>query len=199
MSCGRAHDPSANHQHIKPEEVKILYTCLYFLLCSVCGFIQTFAGSHLSQSLFGVRFLEGETPAVDQLVANLSPPSPAYPFPLCASPWHHVGGCRAFFQTIQPTVVHNNPLRSLHKQTSSASAPRSSQELSLKGGHSSLRFCICSAWESLLWAVDNLSRSDWKTLSKLTQIVFCKIISQSVIFENTLVKISILQTFAIWL
>ena len=103
VSCGRAHDPSANHQHIKPEEVKIFYTCLYFLLCSVCGFIKTFAGSHLSQSLFGVRFLPGETPAVGQLVANLSPPSPAYPFPLCASPWHHVGGCRAYFQTIQPT------------------------------------------------------------------------------------------------
>ena len=103
VSCGRAHDPSANHQHIKPEEVKIFYTCLYFLLCSVCGFIKTFAGSHLSQSLFGVRFLPGETPAVGQLVANLSPPSPAYPFPLCASPWHHVGRCRAYFQTIQPT------------------------------------------------------------------------------------------------
>ena len=99
------------------------------------------------------------------------------------------------------TTIHSDHYtgREGQGQTSSASAPQSSQELSLKGGHSSLRWCICSAWESLLWAVDNLSRSDWKTLSKLTQIVFCKIISQSVIFENILVKISILQTFAIWL
>ena len=99
------------------------------------------------------------------------------------------------------TTIHSDHYTSREGQgqTSSASAPQSSQELSLKGGHSSLRWCICSAWESLLWAVDNLSRSDWKSLSKLTQIVFCKIISQSVIFANILVKISILQTFAIWL
>ena len=105
------------------------------------------------------------------------------------------------FNQLRFTTIHSDHYTSREGQgqTSSASAPQSSQELSLKGGHSSLRWCICSAWESLQWAVDNLSRSDWKTLSKLTRIVFCKIISQSVIFENILVKISILQTFAIWL
>ena len=61
----------------------------------------------------------------------------------------------------------HNTSREGQGQTSSASVPQSSQELSFKGRHSSLRWCICSAWESLWWAVDNLSRSDWKPLSKL--------------------------------